>query len=93
MGEVYGIGDATVDKLLKKFRNADKVFSATAEEIAKVSGISEGRARQIRKKLDEHPKTCDQKYRDEERKKQFTYHDSRNHSYTYSSESFEENSS
>ena len=87
--EVSGIGDATVEKLLKKFRNADKVFSATAEEIAKAPGISEGRARQIRKKLDDHPKEYGQEYRDKKRKEPFTYRDSRNPGYTYSSESFE----
>ena len=93
VNEVYGIGEITTDKFLKKFRNADKVFSATVEKIAEVLGISESRARNIRKKLDEHPKEYDQEYRDKKRKKQFTYHDSRNPSYTYSSESFEENSS
>ena len=87
--EVSGIGDATVEKLLKKFRKADKVFSATAEEIAKAPGISEGRARQIRKKLDDHPKEYGQEYRDKKRKEPFTYRDSRNPGYTYSSESFE----
>ena len=87
--EVSGIGDATVEKLLKKFRNADKVFSATAEEIAKAPGISEGRARQIRKKLDDHPKEYSQEYRDKKRKEPFTYRDSRNPGYTYSSKSFE----
>jgi hypothetical protein len=87
--EVSGIGDVTVEKLLKKFRNADKVFSATAEEIAKAPGISEGRARQIRKKLDDHDKKYGQEYRDKERKEPFTYHDSRNPSYTYRAESFE----
>ena len=87
--EVSGIGDVTVEKLLKKFRNADKVFSATAEEIAKAPGISEGRARQIRKKLDDHPKEYGQEYRDKKRKEPFTYHDSQNPSYTYRSESFE----
>ena len=87
--EVSGIGDATVEKLLKKFRKADKVFSATAEEIAKAPGISEGRARQIRKKLDDHPKEYGQEYRDKKRKEPFTYNDPRNPSYTYRSESFE----
>jgi NAD-dependent DNA ligase len=87
--EVSGIGDVTVEKLLKKFRNADKVFSATAEEIAKVPGISEGRARQIRKKLDDHDKEYGQEYRDKKRKEPFTYHDSQNPSYTYRAESFE----
>ena len=87
--KVSGIGDATVEKLLEKFRNADKVFSATAEEIAKAPGISEGRARQIRKKLDDHPKEYGQEYRDKKRKEPFTYHDPRNPSYTYRSESFE----
>ena len=48
--EVSGIGDVTVEKLLKKFRNADKVFSATVEKIAEVLGIPESRARNIRKK-------------------------------------------
>ena len=36
-------------------------------KIAKAPGISEGRARQIRKKLDDHPKTRGQEYRDEKR--------------------------
>ena len=87
--EVSGIGDVTVEKLRKKFRNADKVFSATAEEIAKAPGISEGRARQIRKKLDDHPKEYGQEYRDKKRKEPFTYHDHNNPSYTYRAESFE----
>jgi len=67
MYEVYGIGDTTADKLLEKFGTADKVFSATAEEIAKISDISEDRARRIRKKLDSHAKTCGQEYRDKKR--------------------------
>ena len=67
MYEVYGIGDTTADKLLEKFGTADKVFSATAEEIAKISDISEDRARRIRKKLDSHAKTRGQEYRDEKR--------------------------
>ena len=89
MNDVYGIGEATTDKLLKKFRNADKVFSATVEKIAEVLGISENRARQIRKKLDDHPKEYGQEYRDKKRKEPFTYRDPRNPSYTYRSESFE----
>ena len=93
VNDVYGIGEATTDKLLKKFHNADKVFSATVEKIAEVLGISESRARNIRKKLDEHPKEYGQEYRDKERKKPFTYHDYQNTGYTYSSESFEETSS
>ena len=44
-----------------------KVFSATAEEIAKISDISEDRARRIKKKLDRHAKTRGQEYRDEKR--------------------------
>ena len=67
MYEVYGIGDTTADKLLEKFGTADKVFSATAEEIAKISDISEDRARRIRKKLDSHAKTRGQEYRDKKR--------------------------
>ena len=67
MYEVYGIGDTTADKLLEKFGTTDKVFSATAEEIAKISDISEDRARRIRKKLDRHAKTRGQEYRDEKR--------------------------
>ena len=91
--EVHGISDATADKLLEKFGTVDKVFSATAEEIAKVPGISKGRARQIRKKLDDHAKECDQEYRDKRRKESFTYTAyQRNPGYTYSSESFEETS-
>ena len=56
VNDVYGIGEITTDKFLKKFRNADKIFSATVEKIAEVLGIIESRARNIRKKLDEHPK-------------------------------------
>ena len=67
MYEVYGIGDTTADKLLEKFGTADKVFSATAEEIAKISDIAEDRARRIRKKLDSHAKTRGQEYRDKKR--------------------------
>ena len=67
MYEVYGIGDTTADKLLEKFGTTDKVFSATAEEIAKISDISEDRARRIKKKLDRHAKTRGQEYRDEKR--------------------------
>jgi len=89
LDEVYGIGYETVEKLFKKFRNADKVFSATAEEIAKAPGISEGRAKQIRKKLDVHDKEYGHEYRDKKRKEPFTYSDPRNPSYTYRSESFE----
>ena len=89
MNDVYGIGEATTDKLLKKFRNADKVFSATVEKIAEVLGISENRARQIRKKLDGHTKEGDQEYRDKKRKESFTY---TVNGYKYSSKSFEETS-
>ena len=67
MYEVYGIGDTTADKLLEKIGTADKVFSPTAEEIAKISDISEDRARRIRKKLDRHAKTRGQEYRDKKR--------------------------
>ena len=67
MYEVYGIGDTTADKLLEKFGTTDKVFSATAEEIAKISDISEDRARRIKKKLDSHAKTRGQEYRDKKR--------------------------
>ena len=89
VNDVYGIGEATTDKLLKKFRNADKVFSATVEKIAEVLGISENRARQIRKKLDGHTKEGDQEYRDKKRKESFTY---TVNGYKYSSKSFEETS-
>jgi len=91
VNEVYGIGEITTDKFLKKFRNADKVFSATVEKIAEVLGISESRARNIRKKLDEHPKEYGQEYRDKERKKPFTYQPSWG-GYKYTSKSFEETS-
>ena len=85
MYEVYGIGDTTADKLLEKFGTADKVFSATAEEIAKISSISEDRARRIRKKLDSHAKTRGQEYRDKKREEPF-YHSGYD---GYGSESFE----
>ncbi len=71
--EIYGIGDTTADKLLEKFGNADEVFSATAEEIAKISDISEDRARRIRKKLDRHAKSRGQEYRDKKREEPFSY--------------------
>ena len=90
MNDVYGIGEATTDKLLKKFRNADKVFSATVEKIAEVLGISENRARQIRKKLDDHT-GGNKEYRDEKRKKPFTYQPYGS-DYKYTSKSFEETS-
>ena len=90
VNDVYGIGEATTDKLLKKFHNADKVFSATVEKIAEVLGISENRARQIRKKLDDHT-GGNQEYRDEKRKKPFTYQPYGS-DYTYTSKSFEETS-
>ena len=83
--DVYGISDATADKLLEKFGTTDKVFSATAEEIAKISSISEDRARRIKKKLDRHAKTHGQEYRDEKRQEPF-YHSGYE---GYSSESFE----
>jgi hypothetical protein len=67
MYEVYGIGDTTADKLLEKFGTADKVFSATTEEIAKISGFTDYRASVIRKKLDKHAKQCGQEYRDKKR--------------------------
>ncbi len=85
MYEVYGIGDTTADKLLEKFGTTDKVFSATAEEIAKISDISEDRARRIKKKLDRHAKTHGQEYRDKKRKEPF-YHSGYE---GYGSESFE----
>nr|AIE99583.1 Isopropylmalate/homocitrate/citramalate synthase family protein (SKI3, TTC37) [uncultured marine thaumarchaeote KM3_115_A11] len=73
MYEIYGIGDTTADKLLEKFGNADEVFSATAEEIAKISDISEDHARRIRKKLDRHAKSRGQEYRDKKREEPFSY--------------------
>ena len=73
MYEVYGIGDTTADKLLEKFGTADEVFSATTEEIAKISGFTDYRASVIRKKLDKHAKTRGQEYRDKKRGEPF-YH-------------------
>jgi hypothetical protein len=47
------------------------VFSATTEEIAKISGFTDYRASVIRKKLDKHAKTRGQEYRDKKRGEPF----------------------
>ena len=52
---VRGIGEETAKKLIKKFKTADKVFSATAEQISKISKLSK-RAKSIRTALDNHKK-------------------------------------
>ena len=49
--DVSGIGEVTAKKLLKKFHTADKVFSATTEQIAKIPGLST-RAKKIKTDLD-----------------------------------------
>ena len=100
--DVPGFAKSTAEKLLEKFGTPYKVFSATEEEIAKITfgrkynrNYSETRAKQIRKKLDDYTKEYGslEDILDKKRKVPFTYHDSRNPSYTYSSESFEETSS
>mgnify|MGYP000206269110 FL=1 len=100
--DVPGMGATTAEKLLEKFGTPYKVFSATEEEIAKITfgrkynrNYSETRAKQIRKQLDDYTKEYGslEDILDKKRKESFTYHDSRNPSYTYSSESFEETSS
>ena len=53
--EVRGIGEETAEKLIKKFKTADKVFSATAEQISKIPKLSK-RAKTIRTALDNHKK-------------------------------------
>mgnify|MGYP003307944423 CR=1 FL=1 len=53
--EVRGIGYETAEKLIKKFKTADKVFSATAEQISKIPKLSK-RAKTIRTALDNHKK-------------------------------------
>ena len=99
--DVPGMGATTAEKLLEKFGTPYKVFSATEEEIAKITfgrkynrNYSETRAKQIRKQLDDYTKEYGslEDILDKKRKEAFTYHDSRNPSYTYSSESFEETS-
>ena len=52
---VRGIGEETAEKLFKKFKTADKVFSATAEQISKIPKLSK-RAKSIRTALDNHKK-------------------------------------
>ena len=52
---VRGIGEETAEKLIKKFKTADKVFSATAEQISKIPKLSK-RAKSIRTALDNHRK-------------------------------------
>ena len=100
--DVPGFAESTAEKLLEKFGTPYKVFSATEEEIAKITfgrkynrNYSETRAKQIRKQLDDYTKEYGslEDILDKKRKESFTYHDSRNPDYTYSSESFEENSS
>ena len=99
--DVPGFGGSTAEKLLEKFGTPYKVFSATEEEIAKITfgrkynrNYSETRAKQIRKQLDDYTKEYGslEDIMDKKRKESFTYHDPRNPSYTYSSEYFEENS-
>ena len=100
--DVPGMGATTAEKLLEKFGTPYKVFSATEEEIAKITfgrkynrNYSETRAKKIRKELDDYTKEYGslEDILDKKRKVPFTYHDSRNPSYTYSSESFEETNS
>ena len=92
------MGATTAEKLLEKFGTPYKVFSATVEEIAKITfgrkynrNYSETRAIQIRKKLDDYTKEYGslEDILDKKRKEPFTYNDPRNPSYTYRSESFE----
>jgi hypothetical protein len=52
---IRGIGEETAEKLIKKFKTADKVFSATAEQISKIPKLSK-RAKSIRTALDNHRK-------------------------------------
>ena len=96
--DVPGMGATTAEKLLEKFGTPYKVFSATVEEIAKITfgrkynrNYSETRAIQIRKKLDDYTKEYGslEDIVDKKRKEPFTFRDPRNPSYTYRSESFE----
>jgi hypothetical protein len=96
--DVPGFAESTAEKLLEKFGTPYKVFSATVEEIAKITfgrkynrNYSETRAIQIRKKLDDYTKEYGslEDILDKKRKEPFTYSDPRNPSYTYRSESFE----
>ena len=51
--EVRGIGYETAEKLIKKFKTADKVFSATAEQISKISKLSKrANLEELNKSLD-----------------------------------------
>ena len=95
---VPGFAESTAEKLLEKFGTPYKVFSATVEEIAKITfgrkynrNYSETRAKQIRKQLDDYTKEYGslEDILDKKRKEPFTYRDSRNPGYTYSSKSFE----
>jgi len=99
--DVSGMGTTTAEKLLEKFGTPYKVFSATEEEIAKITfgrkynrNYSETRAKKIRKDLDDYTKEYGslEDILDKKRKESFIYKDYRNPSYTYSSESFEETS-
>ena len=100
--DVSGMGTTTAEKLLEKFGTPYKVFSATEEEIAKITfgrkynrNYSETRAKKIRKDLDDYTKECGslEDIVNKKRKEAFTFQILKNPSYTYSSESFEENSS
>lgn len=57
---VKGIGEITAEKLLKKFKTADGVFSATEKQISKISGLSK-RANLIWRYLDSYNKTREKK--------------------------------
>ena len=57
---VKGIGEKTGEKLLKKFKTADGVFSATEKQISKISGLSK-RANLIWRYLDSYNKTREKK--------------------------------
>ena len=57
---VKGIGEITAEKLLKKFKTADDVFSATEKQISKISGLSK-RANLIWRYLDSYNKTREKK--------------------------------
>ena len=58
--DVKGIGEKTAEKLLKKFKTADGVFSATEKQISKISGLSK-RANFIWRCLDSYNKTREKK--------------------------------
>ena len=93
MYEVYGIGDSQPpNKLLEKFGTADKVFSATAEKIAKFLVFQKAVQERLGKSWMSTPKSM-VKNIGIKNAKSIYLSNSRNPSYTYSSESFEENSS